>query len=614
MTNPDPQHTTTMQRAAALHQAGRIPEAAALYRAILKSDPKNFDCLYRLGVAMAQGGQFEDAAKWLARALKVRPAFAQGHLDLGNAYARLGDLRKAGIGYRKALSLAPELAEARHNLGNVLHAMGEHQGALECFDAIVAHDPANAAAHFNRANVLVALGRVGEAVPAFEAALAAKRDFAEAANNLSTALMRLRRLDEALARNREALALRPDHPEYVNNAGMIQDEMGRFEEALAAYDRAIALRPDFAEAFYNRGETLRKMRRPEEALAAYDRALVLRPDYAEALNNRGFVLQDLRRWDEALAAYDRAIDLRPDYSNAIWNRAICRLMIGDFARAWDGFEERWGNRGTGLVKQRFAPEWDGRGRPGSLLVLNEQGVGDEVFCAGMLNDLTARGLKVTARIDRRLLPLFGRSFPGIAFFSGDLPAGQRFDAQIYMGSLCRHLRRSEAEITNAAAPYLRADPARATRLRERHCAGAKLVCGLSWVSKGGRVSSEKSLALAMLAPLLELPGTVFVDLQYGDTRAEQAELRARTGLALATAPEIDNFNDLDGLAALIAACDVVVTVSNTTAHLAAALGKPTFVLLSYAPGLLWYWQADRTDNPWYPSVRLFRQGSAGDWT
>lgn len=608
MTSPNLQH------ALKLHRAGRLAEAEAIYRAILRSEPRNFDCLYRRGIALAQTGNFEDAAASIRKALAVRPDFAQGHLDLGNLEARAGRFEAAAAQFARAGALDPALVEAEHNLGNALHALGRFEDAAAAFTRVLARQPGHVLALFNRGNAWKALGRFEDAAADYRAALAREPDFAPAVNNLGLALLWLHRPDDALAQFRRALELRPDHPEYVNNSGLALDELRRFDDALAAYDRALALRPDYAEAWYNCGITLSKLRRFDDALAAYDRALALRPDYAEAHNNRGVALQDLSRFDDALECYGRAIALKPDYHDALWNRSFCRLLTGDFSHGWDGFEERWRKSGGQKGRLALAPEWDGRSRVGSLLALREQGVGDEIFYSGMLADLATFADRLSVCIDPRLHALFRRSFPTLNILRPDeLGASSAFDAQVYLGSLGGYFRTAPADFANSVRPYLRADGERAAGLRARLARPGRLLCGLSWASKGKAKSGDDPLTLLALHPVLALPEFDFVDLQYGDTRAEQETLRAATGVSLVGVPEIDNFNDLDGLAALIEACDVVVTVSNTTAHLAAALGKPVFVMLSHAPGLLWYWHTERTDSPWYPSAHLFRQPHAGDW-
>lgn len=518
--------------------------------------------------------------KAIGKALRVKPDFAQGHLDLGNLHARAGRYKEAGASFRAALRLDPALLDAHHNLGNTLQELGQHEDALSCYDAVLAHDREHAPSYFNRGNALKALGRFAEAVVAYEAALARQPDFVPALNNLGLVLLKLGRADESLVRFQRALVLRPDHPEYLNNTGLALDELNQLDSALVVLDRALELRPDYVEAWYNRGITLKKQ----------------------------------KKWDDALVSYQQAIQLNPAYSDALWNRSLVRLLSGDFARGWDGFEQRWERPHARVTKKCFAPEWDGKKFGGTLLVLNEQGVGDEIFYSAMLNELRPYAASITVCVDPRLVELFRRSFNGITVMSrADLVPGATFDAQVYMASLGQYFRTSSESFGHIKSPYLWADAARARALRAKIGAEKKRVCGLSWFSKNATIGAEKSLRLMDLVPILQAPGLAFVDLQYGDTTKEQDALQAATGLRLTRVPEIDNFNDIDGLAALIDACDIVVTVSNTTAHLAAALGKPVLVMLSYSPGLLWYWHLDRTNSPWYPSVRLFRQSRPGDW-
>jgi hypothetical protein len=241
-------------------------------------------------------------------------------------------------------------------------------------------------------------------------------------------------------------------------------------------------------------------------------------------------------------------------------------------------------------------------------------LGDEIFYAGVLSDIRGYADEITVCVDPRLLSLYRRSFDGLTFMSAGIAAeSQKYSAQIYLGSLCRYFREGDNAISNVTTPYLKACSSRAKRMRNLLARDGELICGLSWFSKNNKFGKDKSLSLQDLDPLFLLPDVKFVDLQYGDTLEEQAEFEKVSGRSLASVPQVDKFNDIDGLAALIEACDVVVTVSNTTAHLAGALGKPVFVMLPYSSGLFWYWHTDREDSPWYPSAKLFRQERAGDW-
>jgi hypothetical protein len=305
------------------------------------------------------------------------------------------------------------------------------------------------------------------------------------------------------------------------------------------------------------------------------------------------------------------------------------LATGHLAEGWQDYawRLRWDmtvRRGQSRAVGQIAPEWDGSNLSGSLLVVPEQGLGDQIFYAGMLVDLEHKLPGSTVCLEPRLIPLMARSFKQLHFVSPaqidekTCIAERHFAAQTHIGSLGQFFRRDASDMGRVQHGYLRADARQIAALKHRlhktlSTKHKKLVCGLSWHSKNDEFGRDKSLTLSSLLPMLSLPGMRFIDLQYGATADERAELLANHQLDLQKFEDIDNFNDIDTLAALISACDIVVTVSNTTAHLAAALGKPVIVMLPSSPSLFWYWHIDRNDSPWYPSAVLLRQTQPRDW-
>lgn len=605
-----------IQQGLALQRQGKLAQARAIYESVLKANPRHFDSLHLLGVIEAQTGNHQAAVDMIGRAIAERPGHAGAHCNLGNAYKELGQLTAALVSYDKAIGIEPNHAQVHSNRGLALQGLGQLEAALASHDRAISLLPGYADAHFNRGNVLRALGQLEEAVTSYDTAISLRPDDPDVHVNRGVALHELGRFEPALAAYDVAIRARPDHLDALfNRAGVLKDT-GRMEVAIADYDSVLRRRPDHAQAWSGRGIALQACGQYQAAIASYDRAVQLEPDQPQAWFNRGVAYQALGQLQAALVSYDRAIDFQPDYPDAYFNKALITLLTGDLARGWPLYEWRWKVSSKKLDKQQqLAAEWDGTSLAGALLVLAEQGVGDQIFYSGMLDDLRARVGSVTVALDERLLAIYQRSFPWLAMVSHQAPLdGRSFDAQIHMASLGQYLRADMASLAGVGRGYLRADAGRAHALRARVAGTNRLVCGLSWSSKNPELGQHKSLRLADLAALMARDDVSFVNLQYGDTGSEQAQLKASTGRALACVEDIDNFNDLDGLAALICACDVVITVSNTTAHLAAALGKPVWVLLPHAAGVFWYWHEDRTDSPWYPSARLYRQGQQGDWS
>jgi tetratricopeptide (TPR) repeat protein len=539
----------TFQKALALHQGGRIDAARSLYREVLAADPRHFDSLHLLGLATVQSGETEAGVALIRAALMVRP----------------------------------DVAEACYNLGNALLTLNRPAEALDSFNRALRINPNDAQCQFETGN----------------------------------ALNDLKRTDEAILRYDEAIRLDPCYAEAHNNRGIALKDAGHFEEAVKSYDTAIAVRPRYAEAHSNRGNALKELARFEEALACHDRAISLKPDYAEAHYNRGNVLGDLKRYDEALASYDQALTLRPDYAEARYNKALLLLGRGRFREGFDLYQARWqtGSFVGGNFRGKV-PRWDGRTQQGQLLLWAEQGIGDEIFHASLLSLIPQGGMRITLAADKRLHAIYRRSFPHVSVIDSSTLATQKdadYAAQAPIGDLGGILG-VDAEIL-AARPtsFLRVDEMRREALRKAPGFPERgPVVGLSWKSSNKKFGAEKSLRLGDLGPILSMPGVFFVNLQYGEVAAEIAEVRETFGTSVGEVEGLDVFNDIDGLLALIDACDLVITTSNVTAHLAGSIGKKAVVLVAAGKGCLWYWQGGSNDL-WYPGLTRLAQQRVGDW-
>jgi len=457
-------------------------------------------------------------------------------------------------------------------------------------------------------------GDLEAALRLYEEALHHAPDRPSIVSNLATALFQLERFEAARELCLDVLARQPEDAALWVRLGNAQSRLQQPEQALRSYDRALAIDAGCVEALTNAAHLLESLGRAEDALARLDLALAAAPDHVEAHNNRGNVLADLDRFDEAIDDYRRAQSLSPQDSLSRWNEALCRLYTGDFAAGWALYDCGWASGERGQRLRLALPQWEGQPGISALLVWGEQGVGDQILFSTLLEDLSLRTPRIVVALDERLLPLYRRSFPALQFISlRDAPTFRDASHQIAIGDLGRHLRPDAASFKPRQGGFLRADPVRVAALRSKLGGKGLRLCGLSWSSNNPRLGRFKSLGEADLSALAALRGVRWIDLQYGDTREQRLWLRNRWGLELAHADDIDNFSDLDGFAALVLACDQVVSVSNTTVHIAGALGTPVQVLLPRAAGRIWYWHHGRNDSPWYASCRLWRQQTPGDW-
>jgi tetratricopeptide (TPR) repeat protein len=564
----------------------------------------------------------------------------------------LGRPAEAAEQFRRAAELKPGLALLRLNLAGALRDSGRLDEALEACERGISLAPRDAAAHRLLGLVLRGLGRDDEALASFERAL--HIDPADAESHHAAAHVRAKRGEAAAAEAgyRRALELRPDDPEALCDLGELERGMGRLDAALETLSRAAQLRPDFALAHARLAQACADLGRPEPALVHFERALALHPCDPALECGAGNALRALGRFNEAAAAYAsaarhdsgcadawcnlstvcldrgmteaaadharRAIAARPDLAEAHWNLAQALLTLGDFAQGWRKYEYRLLRRDAKELAFPW-PVWDGAPLAGrTLFVTAEQGVGDEIMFASCLPDVMRDATSCVVECDARLVPLYARSFPGATYVER-LAAADRYpahapspDARLAIGSLPLHYREALADFP-ARRAYVVPDPARVAEWRGRFAAlGPGLKVGISW--RGGREAltrRARSQSLADWAAFGSLPGVQLVDLQYGDTAAERDAARRDHGLNVHHWNDADPLTDLDGLAAEIAALDLVISVDNATVHMAGAVGTATWAMLPVPAD--WRWQAGREDSPWYASVRLFRQSRADDW-
>ncbi len=563
------------QEALQLHRAGRLDEAAPLYRYVAKHFPDQPDAFHLQGLIALAKGDTRLATDLIDRAIKLDPA--------DPSY--------------------------RFNKGVALKAQNRLDAALAAFDKALALKPDYAEAWFERGNVLVALGQAEAAVSSFGRGLELRPDWLEARANRAAALRGLERYEAALADYDRALALKPESPEEHYNRSIALLDLDRLPEALAACDRAIALRPDWASAWANRGNALRRMKRLEEALASHDRALALEPDHFESTYNRALVLQDLKRMDQAITGLDRAIALRPGVVDPQMTRACALLMTGDYARGWPAYEVRWGRPMLQRIKREWTrPAWTGRQplQAKTLLLHAEQGLGDTIHFARYASLAADRGARVILEVQPALVGLM-RTLRGVdrVIARGDpLPA---FDLQAPLLSLPLAFG-STVETIPSAPAYLNADPAKAAAWAQRLGPRTTPRIGLVWSGNPAQENDRnRSIALADLVPYLP-PGLAYVSLQNEVRERDRPAMRA--GGVRHFGEDLRDFTDT---AALCSQMDAVVSICTSGGHLAGALGKDTRLMLTNA-GVCWRWLMDREDTPWYPSMTLIRQGLDNDWT
>ena len=571
------------QALAVLHAAllkdaleGRFLDALSRCRQALALEPDNADTLQLMAVVHLEAKQLDHAIEWISRAIakEAKPAYLT---TLGLAQSALGRHNEALGSFERALQLVPNDAQLWWHKGMAFIAMNAFFEALPCFEQASKLDPRHA----------------------------------DAAHKCGFILHAQKRFDEALVHLDRSVALQPRDALTLHMRALVLKELGRLDEALSDNQLAADLDPTSPDICGNLGAVLQRLGRTEEALSWYERALQFRPDDARNLTNRASALAELGRVDEAMAGYRYAIAIDAQFAEAAWNLALLQLLLGDFEAGWKGREVRWRFPELSQGYPKLAGrQWSGEQAIAGkrIVVCSDEGFGDTIQFVRYVPMLAARGAQVLLVVDPPLVPLLS----GVKGVSQCLPKREgtalpAFDFHCPVTSLPLAFG-TKLDSIPAVPGYLPPPAAdRVQAFEQRLGPHGKLRVGLVWSGNPRHWNDRnRSMALAALSPLFDIDAS-FISLQK-DPRPRDAEvLRANPAVVDLTA----ELADFAQTAALVSCLDLLVTVDTSVAHLGAALGKPTWLLLPYMPDFRWL--LGRDDSPWYPTLRLFRQDATRDY-
>ena len=516
------------------------------------------------------------------KALKIEPNDPEVHLSLGNNLGHLEKLKDAELSYKKAIEIKPDYFQAYYNLANILKKMQRFEEAASNFKRVIAIKP----------------------------------DFAQGYNSFGTTLIDLGQLNDALVILKKAIEIKPDYSQAFFNLSIVHRALDKKKEALENLKQAIALNPKYIRAYNVLGVTLVELGRHEEALKNFQKASLLDPGYVEAYNNLGNALKELGRFEDASENFKKAIDLKPDYAEGLNNFGRLLMLTNNFEKAFQLMEWRLKLEELNFIPlESSKPRWEGN-KDQKVFLLKEQGIGDYIMFSSMIPELESKTDKLIIECDKRLLTIFQRSFSKKIKFTFDRMevSHNDFDCHIPIGSLPLHFRKELNDFQISSKGWIKADTERVQNIRKSILQiKSKKIIGVSWKTKSLLIHSRlRNIELAKLLETLKDLDLIFVNLQYGDVSEEINNLRLDHGIEVLQMTDIDLYNDLDGLAALISACDCVITIDNLTIHFAGALGVNTKLLLPKIADERWGLESSKSYL--YDSVTLYRQSSYNNWS
>lgn len=542
--------TVQLQTAMDLHNAGDFDNARTAYKTILTTNPKDFNALHLLGVIETQTGNLENAIEYFTQAIAINSTSAHVFNNRAGLYTFLKQPELALADCDTAIKLDPNFAEAQLNRSQILLNLGDYKAALSSCDKVISLK---------------------------------------------------------------------GYPEAYNTRGAILKKMGEHQTALANFNHAISLNKDYVDAYNNRGVLLQEFGEPLKALDDYNFAIAARPDYVEAYANKASACQDLNLIEETLENYNHALELKPDDVMIHTHRSFALLLSGNLLEGWKEFEWRKQTPTFINARQYDQPSYTGNESltDKTILLYSEQGLGDSIQFARYIKLISDMALEVLVEVEEPLLNIFATSLPDnvkLIKKGNNIPA---FDYHCSLMSLPLTFS-TTLETIPCSDAYLVSDPVKTEYWKNKLGDHTKLRVGIVW--NGGfrperndlwAVNRRRNIPLEKFS-ILKNPDIAFYSLQKG----EHAEFELETLIADKwKGPKLIDYtaelNDFSDTAALIENLDLIIAVDTSVAHLAAAIGKPTWILNRF--DTCWRWLLNRNDSPWYSSVKLYRQETYGDW-
>ena len=504
----------------------------------------------------------------------------QINMMLGQAVEafQAGNLDRADSILKKVLQLDSKSLPVLHIYGLIKAARKEYQEATEFLSKAVQLNPGDPSLHYNLAKSMADGGATQESLIYFD----------------------------------KALVLDPHYTDALMGYGEVLADLTNYPKALDAYDRVIDLRPDFAEAWSNKGSVLHSLKRYREALACFEKAILIDPISPQAYYNRGISEKEIKQLNDAVNSFSKAITLKENFYSAIWNKSLCELQLGRFNEGFIGYESRKdrGEIGNSIEIRAFnKPLWLGdtpiQGK--KILLYGEQGLGDYIQFCRYVKLVAQLGAEVILEVPKPLQGFISTlgGYSQLVAKGDEIP---EFDYHCSLLSLPLAFKTDLANIP-ASPSYLSTDPQKLKWWQEKLGEKKKIRIGLAWSSVSGfKGDAQRSLQLSEFVKALPAEDFEYVCLQKEIKESDRDFFQAFGKIQFYG----NDLNDFSDTAALVECVDLVISTCTSVPHLSAALGKKTWILLSYVPD--WRWLLDREDSPWYPSVRLYRQQKLDDWS
>ena len=594
---------------------GRIIEAEVLAKSITKEFPSDQFAWKILGAVFKQTGRINESIIFMHRSVELDPQDAEAHNNLGVVYQELGRLEEAEASYTQAIILQTKYIEAFINLGNVLKDQGKFQKAVNAYKNAISLNPDYADAHYNMGLTLKLLGKLEESNACYIKAIELNPNHSKAYNNLGNVLQEQGKTEEAIEAYKKALLINPDYVEAYNNIGTSLKSQGKLEESINLFKKALLINPNYAYAHNNLGNVLKDQGKLEESIKLFKKAILVNPDYSDAHNNMGNALKDQGKLDEAIDSFEKAISLEPNNSVSHKNLSFAYLNKGRLQEGLHEYEWRLKTDSFKSQLRRFSqPMWDGKKRLNGkrILIWCEQGIGDTINWASCLSQIAQQADHCILECQSKLVSLLKRSLKNVEVKvehrSLDLERND-FDFHLPMGSLYKHFIEHISQNIKIE-PHLIANSDRVNFWKNRlKSLGNGPYIGISW--KSSNVSPERLpdfTSISKWHPILNISDVTFINLQYDDFFDDLKKIQYELGVKVHNFNDLDHFDNIDDVAALCSALDMVVSTKSTVPLISAGVGTSTKLAV---------WRQSSSNNillnPLNSSVDIYERNTWEPW-
>lgn len=617
---------------------------------IIKIDNNNAKSYELLAYIKANTGHMDEAYRLLLKACSTDNASGEAYYYLGKIQLEKNNYQEAVISFRKSISKSGYFFEGLVDIGIALSCLGKNTEAETNFENAKKINNKNPNIYYNIAKLKDKLLKYNEAIDNYNYAIEIYPEFTDAWLKKAETLCNIKKYDEALSCINKAYELDSNNIQTLLIIGILLNKLGKYKEAISIYNESliidktntialhnktislirlkdylnamktceenISLSPNSSEAYLNKGIIAVYLNNIEESLIYFDQSIALNNKIPNAYVSKAEALNHLGRFTEAINCLKKATVLEPSNCAAHWNLAVSYFSMQDFKSGWKHYESRWlleNMRDYQLKTKR--KKWDFKKRKGTLLIWAEQGLGEQILYSRILTYLKIYPQKIVLALDKRLIPVYKKSFPEFDYIDRFMITESTFfEEQIPIGDLAGHFISTATDLRKIEFPYIKSSiiESQINRLEDER---NFLICGISWQSSGDDFGDAKSIPFEEIIILLEINNIKWINLQYFSNKTDEEIINKITKkYKLKIENKNDNLNNLEGLSNLIFNCDYIVTCSNIVAHLAGAMNKETLLILPNGRGRLWFWNNQGDNSIWYPSIKFFKNNNNINWS